>query len=154
MYLVYKRVQLSHVKEKDFLPTVESPLQESPENQRFHMDPGNNAKDRSDEGCGSGETTATTSLSDHESAEIASSISGGSECTVSFHPESGLPGGETHIPSKDILPLNYSQLSAPCVLEQHQLRTSDNKDREDMVNKVHTFMTEDNNHERNNASNN
>lgn len=102
----------------------------------------------------SGETTTTTSVS--ESVEIASSISGGSDYTVSFHPESGPPGGETHVhvPSKDILPFKSRQLDAQLLIEQIQSRTSDNRDREDMDNKVHTFMTEDNNRERNNANNN
>ena len=155
MYLVCKRVQFCRVKEKkDFLPTVESPLQESPENQRVHKDPSDKAEDQSDEGCGSGETTATTSLS--ESSEIVSSISGGSECTTSIQTESGLLGGEihVHVPSKDILPFKSRQLDAQLLIEQIQSRTSDNRDREDRDNKVHTFMTEDNNRGRNNANNN
>ena len=133
---------------------MESPLQESPENQRVHKDPSNKAEDQSDEGCGSGETTATTSLS--ESAEIVSSTSGESECTASIHSESGLTGGETHVhvPSKDILPFKPAHLDAQLLLEQHQSRTSDNKEREDRDNKVRAFMTEDNNRERNDANNN
>ena len=97
----------------------------------------------------SGETTTATSVSVAESVETGSSISGGSECTVSIRPESGPPGGETHIPTN--LPLKYSRLSPQCVLEKIQSRTSDNKDREDMDNKVHTLLAEDNNHERNTA---
>ena len=109
MYLVYRHVRPSHVKEeKDFTLNVEFPLQESPDNQHFHKDLGNNAENQGDGGYGSGETPTTISLA--ESAETTSSISGGSECTVPAHAEAGQPGGETHIPSD--LPLKCTQIGA------------------------------------------
>ena len=147
MYLVYRHVWPSHVKEKkDFTLNVEFPLQESPDNQHFHKDLGNNAENQGDGGYGSGETPTTISLS--ESAETASSISGGSECTVSACAEAGPQGGKTHIPST--LPLKCIQIGAQHALEQYQSRTSDNRDKDDMENKVHTFTAEDNNRERDN----
>jgi hypothetical protein len=130
------------------LPNVESPLQESPDVQHSHKDQAaNKVEDQGDGGYGSGETPTTISP-----AESTGCISYGSECTVSIHAESGLPGGETRVhASKDTLPFASTQLGPQALLEQLQLRTLDNKDSEDMDNKVHEFMTENNNHERHNT---
>ena len=125
----------------DLTPNVECPQQESSE-----KDSSNNTGDLGDGGYGTSDTPTTISRS-----ESAGSISDRSERTVSIHSELGLPGGATGIPSKGILPLTSTQLEPEVVLQQYQSRTSDNKNSEDMDNKVHMFVSEDNNHERDNS---
>lgn len=104
--------------------------------QRSHKDP----EDQGDGGYGSHDTSTTTSPSGSISTGC---ICGESECMVPFQTESD--GGARHVLSKDSLPYAPNQLHLEVVLEQHQSRTSDNKDREDMKNKVHTILTEHNN---------
>ena len=117
-----------------------SPL---PETQLSHVDPSNGAEDHSDRGYGSGETTATISLSSSTGDEF--------ESMASIHPESGQPGGhsEAHVPSRNILPFNPIQFDTQQVVDQLQSRASDNRDR-DVRNKVNEFVAEDNNRERDN----
>ncbi len=109
-------------------PNVKCPLQESRNVQQAHKDPSNSAKDQGDGGYGSSDSPTTISP-----AESTGCISCGSECTVSIQAESGLPGGETRVhASKDTLPFTTSQLEPQLLVEQLQLKTSDNKDSEDM----------------------
>ena len=137
-----RRRQSGHVKETmDFPLNVERPQQETSE-----KDFGNNPEDLGDGGYVTSDTPTTISHS-----ESAGCISDGSECTVSIHSELGIPGGATGIPSKGILPLTSTQLEPEIVLQQYQLRTSDNEKSKDMDNKVNTFVSEDNNHERDNT---
>ena len=130
-------IQLSRVKgKKSFTPNVKCPLQESPDMQRSHKDP----EDQGDKGYGSRDTSTTTSTSGSISN---GSICGESECMVPFQTESD--GRARHVLSKASLPLASTQLDSEVVAEQYQSRTSDNKDREDMKNKVHTILAEINN---------
>ena len=140
IYLARKHVQRSRVKEeRDLSPTVEYPLQESPASRRSSTDPGDDAEDQGDGGYVSAATPTTTSLS--------GSISGASACT-----ESGPPDGKTRIQIHSTLPFTSTQLRPELVHEQYQSRTADNRDSEDMDNKVHKFMTENNNRERQHLS--
>ena len=104
--------------------------------QHSHKDP----KDQGDRGCGSHDTSTTTSPSGSISSGC---ICGESECMVPFQTESD--GGAQHVLSKGSLPFPPTQFNSEVVLEQYQSRTLDNKDREDMKNKVHTILTEVNN---------
>ena len=138
---LYKRIQPSRVKgKKSFTPNMKSPLQESPDMQRSHKDP----EDQGDKGYGSHDMSITTS----PSGSISNgSICGESECVVPFQTESD--GGARHVLSKATLPFAPTLFHSEDVFEQYQSRTSDNKDREDMKDKVHTILAEVNNNNNN-----
>ncbi len=104
-------------------------------------------QDDDDEESGSSDPPTTTTSPD-------GSISDRSDDNVMI-PLQTVPDGEArHVPvlSRDALPFRLNQFDSEVVREQHESRTSDNRDREDMKNKVHTFLTEPNNHERDNAN--
>lgn len=149
VYLVYRHSKLSRETQEimDFPPpNVEYPLQESPDMQQSHKDLSDSAEGQADGGYGSGDTPTTISP-----AESSDYIIGRSDCMVPSQTESSLPdGGARHVLSAS-LPIAPNQLHLEDVLQQYQSRTLDNKDSEDMDNKVNNFASEDNNRERDNS---
>lgn len=113
--------------------------QESNRAAKCNTDHGNNILDQTDGGSQSSENTTSTSISGSVGSTVADNE------LVSVHTESGPPGGETHVPSKDALPLSLGQLGNDLVYGQYQSRISDNKHKEDMEYKVDFFRIEDNN---------
>jgi hypothetical protein len=117
------------------LPAVEYQPQESLHMQHSYKDPDNNSEDQGDdEEYGSSDPPTTSTSPD-------GSISDRSDCNVMTPLQTVPDGGARHVPvlSKGVLPFPPTQFDSEVVREQHESRTSDNRDREDMKNKVHTL---------------
>ena len=151
LLLVYKYSHLCILKDKDLPLTVLS-QQESVRSVNLRiiteshcscMDSIRSTVDQSDEG--SGRTTATASISGSDGT--TSSLYDESVETVPLQAQSGQTGNGTFLLSKGALPLNPNQLSADQLCENTESRTTDNKDKEDMENKVHAYMAQHNNQE-------
>ena len=140
-FLVCKLYRFCHMKEEDFHPNVQfhQETNGAAENQLrdFNTDPGaNSTVDQSDGGSHSSESTMTTSVPDSDAVSSTMAIDQ-PEQIVASQAESGQPGGASCLPSRKTLPLICTQLGADLVHEQYDSRTSDNKDKEDMDDKVH-----------------